>query len=508
MAKDIEDGRHSVQEKTIITEVPGDKEHVELAATTVEIPDYTPAEVRRILWKLDLRLLPMLAFFYLLAFLDRGNIGNAKVAGMQTSLGLTGSQYNVALTVFFIPYSLLEVPCNVVAKILKPHIWLSIMMFFWGICMTLMGVVHGYGGLIAARWFLGVCEAGFFPAAAFLLTLFYCRYEVLRRLAVFYSCASLSGAFSGLLAFGLEKMDGVGGLAGWRWIFIIEGFLPIITSVFAFFIVPDSPETCKGLTQEERNFVVHRLQMETGSGMGQVTNNDKMTFGMVLAALKEWRTWAAVVMFWGCATAVYAFTFTIPVVILELGYTAANAQLMTIPVYVVAMLFVIFWAYVSDHFKVRSTFIVIGFMFAVCGLIALLCIPHPKMPGVTYFFLFPTAMGIYCPQQLIVSWTANNSAPSSKRAIAMALLLSIGNLSGVLGSNIFIQNEAPRYWAGYGTCLGLVVAAQIMALVLRRSYAKINAERDLMSEEEIRAKYTDLELIQMGDRSPFFRYTL
>ena len=101
---------------------------------------------------------------------------------------------------------------------------------------------------------------------------------------------------------------------------------------------------------------------------------------------------------------------------------------MTIPVYVVAMGFVIAWAWVSDHYGVRSTFIIIGFCLADIGLIALLAIPHPKMPGLTYFFLFPVAMGIYGQQQLIVSWTANNCAPSSKRAVAMALLLSIGNL--------------------------------------------------------------------------------
>lgn len=130
--------RHSIQEKVIVegySGKKGDPEHLEVAGHTVEIPDYSPAETKRILWKVDCRLVPMLAFFYLLAFLDRGNIGNAKVAGMQTDLGLSGSQYNVALTVFFIPYSLLEVPCNVVAKILKPHVWLAIMMFFWGITM-------------------------------------------------------------------------------------------------------------------------------------------------------------------------------------------------------------------------------------------------------------------------------------------------------------------------------------------------------------------------------------
>ncbi|KAF2093018.1 MFS general substrate transporter [Rhizodiscina lignyota] len=502
----------SPDEKIIIqefrTEKDGEPEHIEIVANSVAIPEYTDKEARRIMWKVDLRLIPMLAWFYLLAFLDRGNIGNAKVAGMQKDLHLSGGQYNLAITLFFIPYALLEVPCNIVAKTIPPNVWLAIMMFAWGICMTLMGIVQNFAGLSCARWFLGVCEAGFFPCAAFLLTLFYKRYELLSRLAVFYSCSSLSGAFSGLLAFGLEKMEGVGGLAGWRWIFIIEGFLPILTAVAAFFIVPNSPETCKFLTQEERDFIIYRLQVETGSGRGRVTNNDKLTVSHILAALREWRTWAAVIMFWGCSVGVYAFTFTIPVVILELGFTAAVAQLMTIPIYVVTCGFIIFWAWLSDRYQVRSYFMAGGFILAEIGLIALLVIPHPKLPSLTYFFLFPTAMGLYCNQQLVLAWTANNAAPSSKRAIAMALLISIGNLSGIIGSNIFVQNEAPRYWAGFGTCLTCVVAAQLMSFFLRWSYDKVNKEREKMSVEEVRAKYTEVELLEMGDKSPFFRYTL
>jgi len=297
-------------------------------------------------------------------------------------------------------------------------------------------------------------------------------------------------------------------LEGWRWIFIIEGILPCVCSVVALFLVPDSPETCKFLNQQERDFIIYRLQIETGSGRGRVTNQDKLRPAHVWAALRNWKTWAMVIVFWGCATSVYAFTYTVPTVVKDLGYTTANAQLMVVPIYVFAMIIVIIWAIISDHYGVRSTWILAGFSSAVVGLIALLCIPHPKMPGLTYFFLFLVAAGIYCPQQLIVSWTANNAAPSSKRAVAMALLLSIGNLSGVIGSNIFVAWEEPRYWAGYGTCLGMIIAAMIMTVVLRITYARLNAEREAMTEEEIRAKYTDAELLDMGDLSPYFRYTL
>lgn len=119
-----------------------------------------------------------------------------------------------------------------------------------------------------------VFKSGLFPAATFLLTLWYKRWEIQRHMAVFYAPASLSGAFSGLLAFAIEKMDGIAGLSGWRWIFILEGLVPFLISFVIWRILSDSPETARFLTREEKEFLVSRLATETGSGHGQVTNQD------------------------------------------------------------------------------------------------------------------------------------------------------------------------------------------------------------------------------------------
>lgn len=143
-----------------------------------------------------------------IGYVDRSNIGNAKIAGMSTDLKLQGLMYNTAVTIFFVPYALFEVPSNIVLKLVRPSLWISILLFSWGIVMTLMGIVKTYEGLLIARFFLGVAEAGFFPAATYLLTIWYKRYELQRRMAVFYAAASLAGAFSGLLAFGIEHMRG------------------------------------------------------------------------------------------------------------------------------------------------------------------------------------------------------------------------------------------------------------------------------------------------------------
>ena len=207
-----------------------------------------------------------------------------------------------------------------------------------------------------------------------------------------------------------------------------------------------------------------------------------------------------------------SFTATVPTIVEQLGYKSALAQLMTIPIYVTALLFVLGFAWWSDHMQQRTPFIIAGFAIACVGFIGELAIPHPAYTGASYFFLFLIAIGLYSPFICIVCLIANNLAPSSKRAVGMAVLISVGNWGGICGSNIFIAKQAPRYWAGYGTGLGICFAGIIAAFVLRFAYARENKRRDEFmvgkTDEEVRAKYTEQELLDLGDRSPFFRYTL
>lgn len=161
------------------------------------------------------------------------------------------------------------------------------------------GFVQGYRGLLATRILMGVPEAGFFPAAAFLLTTFYCRFEVQTRLGVFYAAASLAGAFSGLLAFGIQHMEGVGGLAGWRWIFILEGLLTILGGLATPFILPDSPDAARFLTPAEKAILKLRLQQDSGTSSGKVETSEKFQWKFLRAAFLDWKIWFAILIFWG-----------------------------------------------------------------------------------------------------------------------------------------------------------------------------------------------------------------
>lgn len=181
---------------------------------------------RSLVRKLDRILLPALTLLYLLSFLDRSNVGNARIEGLTTDINMTGDEYLTGLTLYFIGYVLFEIPCNLVLKIWTPQLWLPTITLAWGVVSTLMGIIQSKTGFWVVRFFLGVTESGLFPGIVFYLSMWYKRNERQFRVALFFSAASLAGAFGGILAFGIAKMKGVGGYDGWRWIFILVRATP------------------------------------------------------------------------------------------------------------------------------------------------------------------------------------------------------------------------------------------------------------------------------------------
>lgn len=232
--------------------------------------------------------------------------------------------------------------------------------------------------------------------------------------------------------------------------------------------LPDSPETARFLEPYEREFLVRRLQQDSGTTAGQVATKDAFHWPSLRAAFLEWKIWYtlilslgavrttdsyrrfAVIIWMGNSIPVYAFTYTAPTIIRDLGYSSANAQLLTIPVYLLGAISTICFSLIADKRQTRWKFVVGPYCICAIGFLALLCIPHPRLPGLTYAFLFFIPAGLYPALISLLSWIGNNLAPSWKRAVGMALLISIGNLGGAIGSNIFLSEQAPTYPLGYG----------------------------------------------------------
>jgi len=349
------------------------------------------------------------------------------------------------------------------------------------------------------------------------------------RQALFYSAASLAGAFSGLLAFGIAKMNGIGGYEGWRWIFILEGLLTIIVAITSFFLLPNYPDTAKFLTQRERDFILWRLatdnhieiiddeniSVEAADHMKikrSIPNfrffKDEDDVSIMKAfekAIKDWQILLYLLLYYSTSTPTYACSLTLPSVVKGLGYTSSKAQLMTVPIYCSASIISIIQAIFSDKIGIRSWFIggnlilvVIGFTMSIIG-------QELTHPTIIYAGCFIAVIGLYSAFPGVISWCANNLANSRKRAIGMAIQIGLGNFGGCFASNFY---KTGSYTLGHSLALGFSMMGVVSCIILVISYKIINTKREMSL---IRGKFdqtSDQDLFKMGDKSPYFRYRL
>lgn len=252
---------------------------------------------KKLIAKIDFRVMPVLCVLYLLAFLDRVNISNARSFGLEKDLGMNPKslQFSTAVVIFFVPYVLLEIPSNILLKRFKPSVWLSGCMFMFGLMTIVQGLVRNYSGLLTVRFFLGVFETGMFPGCFYLIGMWYRRAEAQKRYSFFFSSTTLAGAFGGLLAAAIAKMDGLQGYSGWRWIFILEGALTCVISLALFFVMSDFPEDAKWLRDNERAYVKARLEVDQGKSALE----RKITIKDVGNVFKDFKVFLGGLMYFG-----------------------------------------------------------------------------------------------------------------------------------------------------------------------------------------------------------------
>lgn len=463
--------------------------------------------------QVDVRLLPMLAILYLLSHLDRANIGNAKIEGLAKDLSLGDLQYNIVLSLFFIPYILLEIPSNILLKCFsRPSVYLGILVTSWGFIMTLHGVVNNFAGLLVLRILLGVFEAGFYPAAVYLCTAWYMPTQLATRISYFYFTSALSGGFSGLLAAGIAQMDGLGGYEGWRWIFLLEGLVTVLLGISCFFFLVDTPSLSgRWLSANEIRFLeLQHFIKEGGCSTGE-TKKDKFNWYDLKATLTNWRLYIQGYSLLCMSACSYGTKFTMPSIIKGMGFSNTNAQLMTVPPYVAGAISALFFARLSDHFRWRMPFVAGPFFLVVIGYSIITSFRGDLSGGNTgpgYFALVVTCLGIYPLSPAASSWAANNLAPASRRSLGVALNISLGNLGGIVGSFMYLDKEAPTYQTGFGLALAFGATGAVAVMFLDLTYKWANDRKARLNEEEVRSLYTEDELIRMGDRSPLFKYTL
>ncbi|KAK0716429.1 major facilitator superfamily domain-containing protein [Apiosordaria backusii] len=450
-------------------------------ASATESIDVEHSEVdeKSLLRKIDWRLLPAVGVLYLLSFLDRSNVGNARIEGLTGDLHMSGNQYLTGLTLYFVGYVIFEVPCNIILKRTTPRFWLPTLTILWGIVATLMGIVQDLTGFFIARFFLGVTESGLFPGVVYYFSMWYKRRERQFRISLFFSAAALAGSFGGILAYGIGHMRGVVWENGWRWIFILEGIATVVVAVFAYWFIYNYPDTAEFLTDKERIFIRNRLAADSDA-----THDERFTWGNVAKALRDPKCWLYGLSFHTMSLPLYTFSLFLPSIIRDLGYTAANAQLLTIPPYAFAFITTLTVATFSEKYGQRAIPLIGSASFAMVGYIILLANTDPQSrPGLSYTGTFFAAGGIYPATALALSWPAINVSGQTKRAVANGMQISIGNLGAVLGTQLYRQNDGPRYIVGHSFTLGYLFGNIIVSLVLYLILKKENTRRNAITAE-------------------------
>ncbi|KIM78028.1 hypothetical protein PILCRDRAFT_76059 [Piloderma croceum F 1598] len=457
--------------------------------------------------KLDYTIIPLMAMFYLLSFLvSTTHIGNARVAGLQKDLHMTDQQYQICITVLFVPYMAAELPANLLLRRIGPKIMMPALLTLWGIIVTLQGLVTSYEGLVTVRAFLGLVEGPMLPSIVLYLSGFYTRKELSLRVALFFSSASLSGAFSGLLAAAIQKLDGIGGKAGWAWIFILEGLFTVVMGIASFFLVSSTPRDSKFLTDSEKDIIERRLARDRPS----ISPTDKFALKEIFGFLTSPHVILLVILFFMIGTTLYGLALFLPSIVSQLGFSDTRTQLLSVGPFAASFCFTLISAYLSDRYETRAIPIAIISTIAVVGYAVYLSTTNKY---VAYGSLYLTVPGVYATAPIISAWMANNSEPYYRRATSIALGLVSTNIGGILTTWSFPTKEGPRFTKttvmNLVFCTIVVLGSSANAIFLIRMNTLKQRRRG-----EILAPYVDDKnpdggvraWTELGDKHPDFRY--
>ncbi|THH07739.1 hypothetical protein EW145_g3188 [Phellinidium pouzarii] len=292
------------------------------------------------------------------------------------------------------------------------------------------------------------------------------------------------------------------GLEAWSWIFILEGIATVVVGCISLFVLVDFPVTASFLTPEERAYVLWKKKYDN-SAVGEV---EAFAWRYVWAAFTDWQVWLHILTYFSTVVPLYGISLFLPSIISGFGFTTPITQLLTVPPYVFATIMLLVFGHYSDKLKIRSSFVILGLIICLIGF-AINISAAPR--GVKYFGTFFCVAGSYTSFSGVVSWLGNNLAGQYKRGAGMALHIGIGNFAGAIASNIYRNQDEPRYILGHGLVLMFIGIGFISVPLTTFIYTRINARRATELAKTGGVVQCSLEeLHELGDRAPDFKYTL
>ena len=413
---------------------------------------------QRTMAKVTRRLVPFLILCYFVAYLDRVNVGFAGLT-MRNDLALSASAFGLASGIFFIAYFVFEVPSNLLLHKFGASKWIARIMFTWGLVSGANAFVTGETSFDVVRVLLGIAEAGFFPGIIFFLTLWFPSVYRGRVVGWFMAAIPASSVIGAPVSSLLLYLDGVGGLKGWQWMFVVEAVPALILSVVVFFYLTDRPSEARWLADDERRWLAGRLAAEER----QREERESLS---VAQALLDPRVLTLALIYFGAVATNYGIGFWLPQIIQGFGgLTKLQIGLITALPYAVGTVSMVLWGRRSDARMERKAHVAIPLFVAALGITVAAVVDEPvlKMAALTL-----AGFGVF--SCLPVFWTLPAAFLSGPAAAAgIAIINSLGNLSGFAGPFAmgWIKDETGSFSGGLLVIAALAVVAMVAVILLR-----------------------------------------
>ncbi|KAK5995350.1 putative transporter [Cladobotryum mycophilum] len=442
---------------------------------------FDPAAEAKLRIKIDLYVVPIVSLFYLFCFIDRANIGNARIAGLEKDLGLKGYEYNSIISIFFISYILFEIPSVLLCKWIGPGWFIPLATMLFGVVSLCNAFVHNFSEAAGVRFLLGIFEAGLMPGIAYYMSRWYRRSELAFRLSMYVVMAPLAGAFGGLLASAILSMDRFGSLHGWRMIFGIEGIVTISLGVAGFFLMTDRPETARWLTEEEKELAVARVQSER---LTTSTVLDSMDKTKLLRGIFNPVTLSTAFIFMLNNITVQGMAVFAPTIVATLfkGKTPVQLQLLTVPPYVVGAFFTLLMPFLSWRFDRRLLFIILSTPLVMTGFAMFLGSTNLHVRYAATFLILSSASALGA---LTTAHVSANVVSDTARSAAIPTNIMVGSIGGLASSWAFLPFDAPNYHIGNGLNLAAAATTLIVAVLMLLWLKHDNKKRAARDSDEV-----------------------
>ncbi len=402
-------------------------------------------DVTPVLAKVRRRLIPFLFLLYIVAYLDRINVGFAALQ-MNKALGFSSTVYGFGAGIFFLSYVLFEIPSNMILARVGARLWIARIMITWGVVSSAMMFVRSANGFYTLRFLLGLAEAGFFPGLIFYLTRWFPARERAKTIAAFMTATLIAGVIGGPISGALLSLHGAGGLDGWQWLFLLEGIPSIVLGFVVLKVMADRPEEARWLTEPEREALVTCLRDEAVAVRHETTSG----------ALSNRRTWLLAIVYFTIPVTLYGIGFFLP----QMLKTASGSSdfivglLSAVPYSAGAIAMVIVGRH-SDRTGERRWHVMVPALVSAAGLALSTASTGPIWTVVTLSIAMLGLASMFGP-----FWALTTSTMGGVGAAAsIALVNSVGNTGGFVGPYLLgAINDATHSFA-----MGLLAIAVMLA---------------------------------------------